>query len=121
MTETTRPAAVPADEALLSRSDDLLQDFDRAFRMFQEFVTGCRTLYDIGQAVTVFGSARFDEAHRYYKLARELGRELARHRYTVVTGGGPGIMVRLLLRAQGHAGQILRGIRADARRVWDAR
>ena len=38
MTETTRPAAVPADEALLSRSDDL-QDFDRAFRMFHEIVT----------------------------------------------------------------------------------
>jgi len=90
MTETVRADSALADEALLSRSDDLLVDFDRAFRMFQEFVTGCRTLHDIGQAVTVFGSARFDENHRYYVLARELGRELARHGYTVVTGGGPG-------------------------------
>ena len=92
MTETARPAAVPADEALLSRSDDLLQDFDRAFRMFHEFVTGCRALYDVGLAVTVFGSARFDEHHRYYGLARDLGRELAHRGYAVVTGGGPGIM-----------------------------
>jgi hypothetical protein len=81
-----------AEEALLRRSDDLLEDFDRAFRMFQEFVRGCRALYDLGLAVTVFGSARFDESHRYYRLARDLGRELARRRYTVVTGGGPGIM-----------------------------
>ena len=92
MTEMPRPSAVPADEALLSRSDDLLQDFDRAFRMFHEFVTGCRSLYDVGLAVTVFGSARFDEHHRYYRLARDLGRELAQRGYTVVTGGGPGIM-----------------------------
>jgi hypothetical protein len=42
--------------------------------------------------VTVFGSARFGERHRYYRLARDLGRELARRGYTVVTGGGPGIM-----------------------------
>jgi uncharacterized protein (TIGR00730 family) len=81
-----------ADEALLRKSDDLLEDFDRAFRMFQEFVGGCRALFDVGLAVTVFGSARFDENHRYYRLARELGRELARRRYAVVTGGGPGIM-----------------------------
>ena len=92
MTDTVQAESEVPDEALLSRSDDLLADFDRAFRMFQEFVTGCRTLYDIGQAVTVFGSARFDETHRYYKLARELGRALAHRGYTVVTGGGPGIM-----------------------------
>jgi len=92
LTETARPAAVPADEGILSRSDDLLQDFDRAFRMFHEFVTGCRTLYDVGLAVTVFGSARFDEHHRYYRLARDLGRALAERKYAVVTGGGPGIM-----------------------------
>ena len=90
MTETIRPEA--ADEALLSRSEDLLQDFDRAFRMFHEFVTGCRSLYDVGLAVTVFGSARFDEHHRYYRLARDLGRALAERKYAVVTGGGPGIM-----------------------------
>ena len=92
MTDTIHAESVRPDEALLSRSDDLLADFDRAFRMFQEFVTGCRALYDVGSAVSVFGSARFDENHRYYRLARELGRELARRGYAVVTGGGPGIM-----------------------------
>ena len=92
MTETTHISSRLPDEALLSRSDDLLADFDRAFRMFQEFVTGCRTLYDVGPAVSVFGSARFPEHHRYYRLARDLGRELAQRGYAVVTGGGPGIM-----------------------------
>ena len=87
----TEPRSL-ADEALLRGSDDLLVDFDRAFRMFQEFVGGCRALYDVGPAVTVFGSARFSEDHRYYRLARELGGELARRRYAVITGGGPGIM-----------------------------
>ncbi|MCB9897222.1 MAG: TIGR00730 family Rossman fold protein [Planctomycetes bacterium] len=46
----------------------------------------------MGPAVTVFGSARFDESHRYYALAREMGRRLARSGFTVMTGGGPGIM-----------------------------
>jgi uncharacterized protein (TIGR00730 family) len=92
MTEPVNSELQLAEEALLRRSDDLLVDFDRAFRMFQEFVTGCRALYNVGLAVSVFGSARFDENHRYYQLARELGRELARRGYAVVTGGGPGIM-----------------------------
>ena len=79
-------------EALLRRSDDLLVDFDRAYRMFQEFVGGCRALFDLGPTVSVFGSARFQDGHRYYQQARELGGLLARHGYTVMTGGGPGIM-----------------------------
>ena len=81
-----------AEEALLRKSEDLLQDFDRAYVMFQEFVRGCRELHDVGLAVTVFGSARFAEGNLYYELARQLGRELARRGYAVVTGGGPGIM-----------------------------
>jgi uncharacterized protein (TIGR00730 family) len=91
--ETTRtePRSA-ADEALLRGSDDLLVDFDRGVRMFGEFVRGCRALHDVGPAVTVFGSARFREDHRYYRQARELGRELARRGYAVITGGGPGIM-----------------------------
>jgi uncharacterized protein (TIGR00730 family) len=81
-----------ADRALLRGADDLLLDFDRGVKVFNEFVTGCRNLYDIGPAVTVFGSARFDETHRYYRLARRVGSRLAEAGYAVVTGGGPGIM-----------------------------
>lgn len=93
MTEPQKSDPLALDEsAWLRGADDLLVDFDRAVRIFKEFVAGCRSLHDIGRAVTVFGSARFDENHRYYKLARELGRHLAESGYAVVTGGGPGIM-----------------------------
>ena len=70
----------------------MLLDFDRAVKVFNEFVSGCRGLYDIGPAVTVFGSAWLKEDHRYYQMARELGRELVEKGFAVVTGGGPGIM-----------------------------
>ena len=53
---------------------------------------GFRALHFVGPCVTVFGSARFREDDRYYGLAREVGRELARAGFTVMTGGGPGIM-----------------------------
>jgi uncharacterized protein (TIGR00730 family) len=64
----------------------------RAARIFVEFVRGFRALHFVGPCVTVFGSARFNEDHRYYGLAREVGRELARAGFAVMTGGGPGIM-----------------------------
>lgn len=57
-----------------------------------EFVRGFRALHGVGPCVTVFGSARFKEDHRYYALAREVGRELSKTGFTVMTGGGPGIM-----------------------------
>lgn len=81
-----------ADIELLSGPDDLEVDIARGEKVFQEYITGCRALHDIGSAITVFGSARFDEEHRYYRLARDVGRELARAGYAVITGGGPGIM-----------------------------
>ena len=80
------------EREFLRGPDDLLVDFDRAVHIFNEFVTGCRALNDLGPAVTVFGSARFDEDHRFYQLARETGRALAEAGYAVITGGGPGIM-----------------------------
>jgi uncharacterized protein (TIGR00730 family) len=64
----------------------------RAFRILFEFVRGFRALHFVGPCVTVFGSARFKENHPYYELGREVGRELARAGFTVMTGGGPGIM-----------------------------
>src|SRR4029450_7452501 len=56
------------------------------------FVRGFKGLFDVGPAVTVFGSARFKETHPYYKLARATGAELARAGFATLTGGGPGIM-----------------------------
>ena len=82
-----------AEKALLKgAADDLLADFDRAYYIFQSLVDSCRKLHGIGSAVTVFGSARLQEDHRYYTLARELGSCLAKSGYAVMTGGGPGIM-----------------------------
>jgi len=88
----SRNNRVHSEEAWLRGPDDLLLDFDRAFGIFQEFVRGCRALYDLGPAVTVFGSARFAAGHRYYELARAVGRRFGAAGYAVVTGGGPGIM-----------------------------
>jgi uncharacterized protein (TIGR00730 family) len=67
-------------------------DLAEAGRIFAECVRGFRGLQFVGPCVTVFGSARFKEDHPYYTLARELGGELANAGFTVMTGGGPGIM-----------------------------
>jgi uncharacterized protein (TIGR00730 family) len=64
----------------------------RAIRIFAEFIRGFRAFHFVGPCVTVFGSARFGADHRYYSVAREIGARLAKAGFTVVTGGGPGIM-----------------------------
>jgi uncharacterized protein (TIGR00730 family) len=64
----------------------------RLKRITAEFIRGFKGLSQLGPAVTVFGSARFKPNHPYYKLAREVGGELARRGLTTLTGGGPGIM-----------------------------
>jgi uncharacterized protein (TIGR00730 family) len=61
-------------------------------RVFFELMRGFRALHFVGPCVTVFGSARFKADHPYYDLGRELGGRLARVGFTVMTGGGPGIM-----------------------------
>ena len=63
-----------------------------AVKVFFEMVRGFRALHFIGPCVTVFGSARFKEDHRYYQLARDVGARLAENGFTVMTGGGPGCM-----------------------------
>lgn len=63
-----------------------------AFRVLGEFIRGFRALHFAGPCVTVFGSARFREGHQYYEMARQVGSGLATMGFTVMTGGGPGIM-----------------------------
>jgi len=70
------------------RSDDL----ESAVRIFLEFLKGFEEIKLEQPCVTVFGSARFGEDHEHYQLAREVGSELAKAGFAVMTGGGPGIM-----------------------------
>ncbi|MEZ4546261.1 MAG: hypothetical protein R3B51_00390 [Thermodesulfobacteriota bacterium] len=58
----------------------------------REFLRGFRILHFAGPAVTVFGSARTKEGHPAYEVAREIGGELAKMGFSVMTGGGGGIM-----------------------------
>ena len=57
-----------------------------------EFIRGFRSLHFIGPCITVFGSARFNEETPYYQKARAIGAEAARVGFTVMTGGGAGLM-----------------------------
>jgi uncharacterized protein (TIGR00730 family) len=57
-----------------------------------QFIKGFRAMHFIGPCVTVFGSARFSEDHPYYKVAREFSAKIAQLGFTIMTGGGPGIM-----------------------------
>ena len=63
-----------------------------ACRIFFELMHGFRSLHFVGPCTTVFGSARFTEDNPYYILARQVGAQLAQAGFTVMTGGGPGIM-----------------------------
>lgn len=80
------------EKAFLEGSRENPQELASAGRIFLEFVRGFQRLGEIGKCVTVFGSARFKEGHPYYALARQLGLRLAQEGFTVMTGGGPGIM-----------------------------
>jgi uncharacterized protein (TIGR00730 family) len=64
----------------------------QVLRIMAEFVDGFEFLTRLRRTVTFFGSARVSESEPYYQLARALGKRLAEEQYTIVTGGGPGIM-----------------------------
>lgn len=80
------------ERMFLSGPQPRLKELFRAIRIFLEILRGFRTLHFVGPCVTVFGSARFREGHPNYELGREIGRQLAQSGFTVITGGGPGLM-----------------------------
>jgi len=87
-----------ADAQLLSApppaavSDFTSTDPWRVLRIIGEFVEGFEELADVGTAVAIFGSARVGEDDPWYQAARETARLLGHAGFTVITGGGPGIM-----------------------------
>jgi uncharacterized protein (TIGR00730 family) len=91
--EAPGTAPLASDEGrLLAGPESRRAELARLIRISLEFLRGFRKLHFVGPCVTVFGSARFQSDHRYYALARDVGRRLARCGFTVMTGGGPGIM-----------------------------
>lgn len=82
------------DRKLLEGHDHLFVDTDpwRVLRIMSEFVDGFGALSEVRRAITVFGSARVTEDDPAYIAARQVGAELAKAGFAVITGGGPGIM-----------------------------
>jgi uncharacterized protein (TIGR00730 family) len=93
-----RGEQIPAqttDQRLLDRQHDtewVHSDPWRVMRIQSEFVEGFGALAEVGQAVSVFGSARTPVDHPDYALGVQVGRGLVDRGYAVITGGGPGIM-----------------------------
>ena len=69
-----------------------LEDPWRVFRIMSEFVDGFEELRAIGKAVSIFGSARIESNHKYYALAEKAAKLFAEGGYSVITGGGEGVM-----------------------------
>ena len=69
-----------------------LKEFKFTLETMSEFIKGFRALHFIGPSITIFGSARFNEGHPYYELTRKAAAAFAQLGFTILTGGGPGLM-----------------------------
>jgi uncharacterized protein (TIGR00730 family) len=81
-----------ADEIFLEEPRSRIREFITLIRVTRDFIRGFRVLHFVGPCVTVFGSARIKSDSAYYDLARKMGAAIAQLGFTVMTGGGPGIM-----------------------------
>ncbi|SHJ81719.1 hypothetical protein SAMN02745146_0247 [Hymenobacter daecheongensis DSM 21074] len=95
MSPNASSAAVPgarAERRFLAGPRSRRSELRFLWTMLREFTHGFRVLHFVGPCVSVFGSARVADGSLYYTLARQLGAGLSRQGFTVLTGGGPGIM-----------------------------
>ena len=81
-----------ADSSLLSGHRSRIHNLFTLFRVAKDFLRGFRALHFAGPCITIFGSARTKPGTDHYELARKMGAACAELGFTVVTGGGPGIM-----------------------------
>ncbi|MBT58369.1 MAG: TIGR00730 family Rossman fold protein [Acidiferrobacteraceae bacterium] len=76
----------PTTEAMLSRESW------RIFQIMAEFVRGFELMANVRPSVSVFGSSRLNEKSRWYPMTVEISRQLSDAGFSIVSGGGPGIM-----------------------------
>lgn len=86
------PLVNPEEEEFYAGPQTRWKDFKFVIKVMMEFIRGFRMLHFVGPCVTVFGSARFEENDKFYKLAVKVGERVSKLGFTVMTGGGPGIM-----------------------------
>jgi uncharacterized protein (TIGR00730 family) len=88
-----RDRGARGDQRLLRVPRDIEADDEKRLdRIRLEIDAAFDAMRDVEEGVSIFGSARVGEGHRWYELARETAACLASHGYTVITGGGPGLM-----------------------------
>ncbi len=84
--DLSQPPFGPANDSVLTRESW------KIFQIMAEFVEGFEKLSGIRPSVSIFGSARFGADHPWYRLAEDIARALSDAGFSVVSGGGPGIM-----------------------------
>jgi len=91
---TTETGKFPGSEEkyFLEGPRSRAREFSFSLRVLWEFIRGFRVLHFVGPCIAVFGSARVKPGTLFYDQAREMGSGIAGLGFTVMTGGGPGIM-----------------------------
>ena len=92
MTTISPKVPKPSDPQLVRRSQSSAREAWRMFEIIAEFVTATERLQTIQPAVAIFGSARMTPEHPYYKITEDIARRLSDAGFSVISGGGPGIM-----------------------------
>ena len=92
MAEREIKKGVKSEIKFLSGPQNRWKEFTFSLNVLIEFIKGFRALHFVGPCVTVFGSARFKDGHPYYEQTEALAGRIAELGFTIMTGGGPGIM-----------------------------
>ncbi len=92
MLQEEKKQAVKEQIKFLAGPQNRGKELSFAISVFWEFIKGFRALHFVGPCVTIFGSARFKDGHPYYEKTEELAARIAQLGFTIMTGGGPGIM-----------------------------
>lgn len=92
MKEKEKKTATRPEIKFLEGPQSRWQEFTFSIKVLFEFIKGFRALHFVGPCVTVFGSARFRDGHPFYDTTEELSGRIAQLGFTIMTGGGPGIM-----------------------------
>ncbi len=91
----TEPKKIPPSQQekyFLKGPRPRFEEFKFTIQVLLEFIKGFRAFHFAGPCVTIFGSARIPHQHEFYEIARQMGKRLSEIGFTIMTGGGPGIM-----------------------------